>query len=111
MATVVGRRVRGAELRPARGDSGIDAAGGPADSRRYPRLRAPADAQFTLEVFNQRDPMAPQEQVQVRQFYPGNEGVAVNCNARYMGFRIFTDASVDWSISGVDVEYMPQGYF
>lgn len=79
--------------------------------RIFPRLRAPADAQFTLEVFNQRDPMAPQEQVQVRQFYPGNEGVAVNCNARYMGFRIFTDASVDWSISGVDVEYMPQGYF
>lgn len=79
--------------------------------RVWPHMNAPAGTAFTLELFNQRDAGGGQEQVEVQSFEVGTEGVAVNCNARYLGVRVSTDASVDWDISGLDIEYMPQGRF
>lgn len=79
--------------------------------RLWPRINAPEGTEFTLELFNQRDPMAGPEQVYVGTFQPGTDGVAVNVNTRYLGMRIYTEASVDWNISGVDIGYMTQGYF
>ena len=79
--------------------------------RIWPRINAPADAAFTLELFNQRDPMAGQEVVGSYNFVPGTEGVAVNVNARYLGMRISTEDNVAWSLGGVDIEYLPRGGF
>jgi hypothetical protein len=64
-----------------------------------------------MTLFNQRDPQSPIEQLQVLDFSPGTQGVAVNSNARYLGVRITGNDSVDWNISGIDIEYMPRGEF
>lgn len=79
--------------------------------RVWPRINAPDAATFTIELFNQRDPMSALEQVAKRTFQVGTTGVAVNCNARYLGLRIYCDDLVDWDIAGVDIEYMPRGNF
>jgi hypothetical protein len=79
--------------------------------RIWPRINAPDAATFTMELFNQRDPMSALEQVSVQQFQVGKYGVACNVNARYLGIRIFSDDLVDWDISGFDIEYMPRGHF
>lgn len=79
--------------------------------RIWPRINAVADTAFTMELFNQRDPMSGLEQVGVYQFVPNTEGVPVNVNARYLGIRIYTDDSVDWDIAGLDIEYLPRGKF
>jgi hypothetical protein len=79
--------------------------------RIWPIINAPQDTTFTLELFNQRDPQAPIEQVSVQQFQPGRNGVAVNVNARYLGMRIYSDDAVEWDIAGFDVGYMQRGRF
>jgi hypothetical protein len=79
--------------------------------RIWPHINAPAAATFTLELFNQRDPMGPLEQVAVRQFSVGGEGVPVNVNARYLGMRIYSEDSLEWDIAGMDIEYSQQGRF
>jgi hypothetical protein len=79
--------------------------------RIWPRLNAPTGTTFTLELFNQRDTRDGQEVLGSVNFQTGNEGVAVNVNARYLGLKISTEESVDWNITGFDIEYMPQGFF
>ena len=80
--------------------------------RIWPRITAPQGAQFTLALYNQRDPTSGYEEIANRTFTTGGpDGVAVNGNARYLGFRIYTDESVDWQLAGFDVEYMPMGLF
>ena len=79
--------------------------------RVWPHIEGVRDATYTLELFNQRDPMAAQEQVIVRDFQPGVHGVAVNINCRYLGMRIYSDTESEWFCSGFDVDYSEQGRF
>ena len=79
--------------------------------RVWPRLNAPEGTQFTLQVFNQRDARGSHQLVATIPFVAGQQGVAVNANARYAGFRIQTEESVFWDISGFDVDYMERGMF
>lgn len=79
--------------------------------RIWPLMNCPEGTVFTMELYNQRDTRQGQELLSSQQFTPGNEGVAVNVNARYLGVRISTEESVEWDIAGFDVEYLPQGHF
>ena len=79
--------------------------------RIWPRITGAQDGVFTMELFNQRAPDSPLEQVAVFDFSPSTDGVAVNVNARYLGMRIYSEDIKDWQIAGFDVEYMPRGKF
>ena len=79
--------------------------------RIWPRINAPDGTAFKMDLLNQRDPMAGPELLQTVEFTPGRDGVAVNVNARYLGLRIYSDDSVTWDISGMDIAYLPRGMF
>ena len=79
--------------------------------RVWPRLNAPEGTEFLLRVFNQRDARGAHQLVAEIPFTAGQQGVAVNANARYAGFEIETQASVLWDISGFDVDYLERGIF
>ena len=80
--------------------------------RLWPRINAPEGTEFTVELFNQREPSRGAEVLGSFPYLAGaRDGLPINVNARYMGMRISSDAAVNWDVSGVDIEYLPRGHF
>jgi len=80
--------------------------------RIWPRIDASGAAVFRLRLYNQRDPRGGQELVtDINYVHPGAEGIAVNCNARYLGIEISTEDAIAWDCSGFDLDYSLRGNF
>lgn len=79
--------------------------------RIWPHIDSPEGATFKLELYDQKSPHSKLTVLGSKTFQNTDEGVPVTVNARYLGIRISTEESIDWSVAGFDVEYLPRGRF
>ena len=79
--------------------------------RIWPRINAPEETLFNIEVFGQREGSqgGPAFLGSYEYKIGDRDGLAVNINARWFGLRCLCDAAVEWDISGYDVAYLPRG--